>query len=51
MIISVTSAFVTGTPSSRVHLRHGCTFLRVRPDKLATDCLLEQVLNMPRSRA
>ncbi len=23
--------------------RHGCTFLRVRPDKLAKDCLLEQV--------
>jgi len=24
--------------------RHGCTFLRVRPDKLAKDCLLEQVI-------
>jgi ATP-dependent DNA ligase len=23
--------------------RHGCTFLRVRQDKLPTDCLLEQV--------
>jgi ATP-dependent DNA ligase len=23
--------------------RHGCTFLRARPDKLAKDCLLEQV--------
>jgi ATP-dependent DNA ligase len=25
--------------------RHGCTFLRVRPDKLPKDCLLEQVFN------
>ena len=24
--------------------RHGCTFLRVREDKLAKDCLLEQVV-------
>ena len=24
--------------------RHGCTFLRVRQDKLPKDCLLEQVL-------
>ena len=24
--------------------RHGCTFLRMRPDKLPKDCLLEQVL-------
>jgi ATP-dependent DNA ligase len=24
--------------------RHGCTFLRMRPDKLAKDCLLEQVV-------
>jgi hypothetical protein len=24
--------------------RHGCTFLRVRPDKLPKDCLLEQVV-------
>jgi len=24
--------------------RHGCTFLRMRPDKLAKDCLLEQVI-------
>jgi len=24
--------------------RHGCTFLRVREDKLPKDCLLEQVL-------
>ena len=25
--------------------RHGCTFLRMRPDKLAKGCLLEQVFN------
>jgi ATP-dependent DNA ligase len=24
--------------------RHGCTFLRVREDKLPKDCLLEQVV-------
>jgi ATP-dependent DNA ligase len=31
--------------------RHGCTFLRVRPDKLAKGCLLEQVFqNTSRSR-
>jgi ATP-dependent DNA ligase len=24
--------------------RHGCTFLRMRADKLAKDCLLEQVV-------
>jgi ATP-dependent DNA ligase len=24
--------------------RHGCTFLRVREDKLPKDCLLDQVL-------
>jgi ATP-dependent DNA ligase len=24
--------------------RHGCSFLRARPDKLARDCLLEQVV-------
>jgi len=33
MIISVAGAFVPG-----------CTFLRVREDKLPKDCLLEQVL-------
>ena len=28
---------------SNQRFRHGCTFLRVRQDKLAKDCLLEQV--------
>ena len=28
---------------SEGRFRHGCTFLRVRKDKLPKDCLLEQV--------
>jgi ATP-dependent DNA ligase len=29
---------------SEGRFRHGCTFLRMRPDKLPKDCFLEQVL-------
>ena len=29
---------------SEGRFRHGCTFLRVREDKLPKDCLLEQVV-------
>jgi ATP dependent DNA ligase domain len=37
------TTFYGRQPGQKSHFRHECTFLRVRRDKLAKDCLLEQV--------